>query len=170
MQQMGSEYSDFYATILGGFFGSVVVEASVLAVKSLACSLLMVTYSACAVNALALDKEVSQMFPFDELYAVKKPGPENVDGSETEDDDDEDEAEDPEDDDEDEEEEGGEANGDEEGDPEDEPDANDGGNEDEDEDDDDEDDDEDGEDEDEEDEEEEEDEDELPQPPSKKRK
>ncbi|KAI4379884.1 hypothetical protein MLD38_006125 [Melastoma candidum] len=171
-QAMWGEHAD--SDLKGGLSAvleAFVAEASVLAVKTLACSLLLVASSTWAINILVKDMEISQRFPLDELHAVKKPGPENVDGSETEDDEDEDDNdEEDQEDDEDEEDDGGEANGDDEGDPEDKPEANADGNEDDDEDDDEDEDEDDDDEDEEEDEEEEEDEDELPQPPTKKRK
>ncbi|XP_039071762.1 nucleolin-like [Hibiscus syriacus] len=137
---------------------ALLAETLVLAGKSVACLLMLTGTVLNDMNASLNLTAVDQRFPFDELLKREQPGPENKDGSDTEDDDEDEE--DKVDDDDFLAEEG------EEGDPEDDPEANgNGGSSDEDDDNEDDDDADDEEEEDEEDED-----DEVPQPPSKKRK
>ncbi|XP_073279055.1 uncharacterized protein [Primulina huaijiensis] len=151
------------------FAEAAALQTILAAQKSLACLLLLM--GALLNNIDVLPDLTEKRFPIDDLHRLEKPGPENKDASDTEDDELDDDADELDDDDDagDEDFSAGEEGGDdEEGDPEDEPEANGNGGsgDDEEEDDDDGDDDEDG-DEDEGDEEEEEEED---QPPAKKRK
>ncbi|XP_044472466.1 phosphopantothenoylcysteine decarboxylase subunit SIS2-like [Mangifera indica] len=164
------------AVVLDSIFLStmenLVAETAIVLKNSITWYLFMMEFIPNAKNIF--DKELGTFgrFPFSELYAVKKPGPENKDGSDTEDDeeDDDEDAADDQDEDAGEDEDGSDEEGDNEGDPEDEPAANgDNGSGDE-EDDDEEDEEADDDDEEEEEEEDEEDEEEIPQPPAKKRK
>ncbi|XP_021757853.1 glutamic acid-rich protein-like [Chenopodium quinoa] len=170
----------FYSSQLGQINGSsnlefVMLETLLLAGNSLACLLLLTGALLGGVSKLPGLTAIEDRFPIEELRKTERPGPENKDGSDTEDDDEEDEdAVEDQDDDDDEDFSGGEAGGDDddEGDPEDdEPGANangEGGSDDDDDDDDDGDDDDDDAEDGEEEEEDEEEEDD--QPPAKKRK
>ncbi|KAL9260049.1 hypothetical protein AKJ16_DCAP05304, partial [Drosera capensis] len=150
---------------------AVAVDAFLVTGQSLACLLFrMGHFSENATNPLEF-YPVEKRFPIDELHKVQRPGPENKDGSDTEDDDEDDDEDSVEDDDDGDEdfsgEEGGEEEDDEEGDPDDAEANGQGGS------DDDEDDDggEDGDDDDnDEDDEDEEDEDEEEKRPAKKKK
>ncbi|KAK1400065.1 prostatic spermine-binding protein-like [Heracleum sosnowskyi] len=148
---------------------AVVVDSVLAAQKAFLCFLVLAEGLLKNENGLLDLIGGDQRFPVDELHRRKRPEPENVDGSDTEDDDEDDDDAEQDDDEGDEDfsgEEGGED--DEEGDPEEDPVANgNGGSDDEDEGDDDDGDDEDGDDD--EDEEDEDDEDEEDAPPAKKR-
>ncbi|PIN20328.1 hypothetical protein CDL12_07008 [Handroanthus impetiginosus] len=154
--------------VLCSFVEAAVVNTLLAAQKSLACLLMLTGSLLNDVDGLPDWNE--KWFPMSELYRLEKPGPENQDASDTEDEDEDDEDADDQDDDDagDEDFSGGEEGGDDdEGDPEEDPEANGNeGSDDDDEEDDDGDDDEDGD----EDDDEEEDEDEEDQPPAKKRK
>ncbi|KAK0572407.1 hypothetical protein LWI29_031133 [Acer saccharum] len=143
----------------------VVAETAIVATNSIVWSLLMMGTLPDGTNFLPTGPDSFERFPFSELHAVKKPGPENKDGSDTEDDEEdeeEDAADDPDEEGEEEEaEDGSGEENDDEGDPEDEPEANGGGGSGDEDDDDDDDDDDGEEEEDEEEEEEDEDDDEL---------
>ncbi|CAI9758919.1 unnamed protein product [Fraxinus pennsylvanica] len=149
------------------FVEAVAVQTLLAAQKSLACLLIESLLN----NVDGVPNLIEKRFPLNDLRRMEKPGPENKDGSDTEDDDEEDDGEDADeqvdDDDGDEDFSGGEEGGDdeEEGDPEGNPEANgnDGSDNEDDDGDEDEDEDEDGEDEEEEEEEED-------QPPAKKKK
>ncbi|KAI9191369.1 hypothetical protein LWI28_007591 [Acer negundo] len=176
---METESLHLNAVVLQSFLRSamefVVAETAIVATNSIAWSLLMMGTLPDGTNFLPTGPDSFERFPFSELHAVKKPGPENKDGSDTEDDeeDEEDDAADDPDEEGEEEEEAEDGSGeenDDEGDPEDEPEANGGGGSGDEDDEDDDDDDDGEEEEDEEEEEEDEDEDEVPQPPTKKRK
>ncbi|XP_024034471.1 phosphopantothenoylcysteine decarboxylase subunit VHS3-like [Citrus clementina] len=161
-------------TALRSAIEAVVAETAIVAAKSISLSLLVIGTMPHGTDLLCKEPSAFGRFPFGELYAVKKPDPENKDGSDTEDDeedDDDDAAEDP-DDEEGEEEDGSGEEGKDNGDPEDEPEANGDGASGDDDDEEEDDDDDDGEEEDDDDDEEDEDEDEdeIPQPPTKKRK
>ncbi|KAJ0031007.1 hypothetical protein Pint_12446 [Pistacia integerrima] len=167
------------AVVLDSIFRSaietLVVETAIVLNNSIPWYLLMMESMPNEKNILNKELGTFGRFPFSELYAVTKPGPENKDGSDTEDDeeDDDEDAADDQDDDAGEDEDGSDEEVDAQGDPEDEPEANGAngsGDEDDDDEDDDDDDDDDGEEEEEEDEDDEEDEEEIPQPPAKKRK
>ncbi|KNA18851.1 hypothetical protein SOVF_066980 [Spinacia oleracea] len=106
----------------------VMLETLLLAGKSLACLLLMTGALLGGVSELPGLTPTEDRFPIDQLRKTERPGPENKDGSDTEDDDEEDEdAVEDQDDDDDEDFSGGEEGGgddDEEGDPEDDTEAN----------------------------------------------
>ncbi|KAK8644830.1 hypothetical protein V6N13_118695 [Hibiscus sabdariffa] len=151
---------------------ALLAETLVLAGKSLVCLLMLTGSVLNDMNASLNLTAVDQRFPFGELLKREHPGPENKDGSDTENDD-EDEEDNVDDQDDDEDDEDFSAEEGEEGDPEDDPEANGNGGsgeEDDEDDDGDDDDDEDDDAEDEEEEDEEDEDDEVPQPPSKKRK
>ncbi|XP_039024440.1 glutamic acid-rich protein-like [Hibiscus syriacus] len=160
-----------FGSSVGFVLQAMVVQTAIVATKSAAWLLMMMGTLPNGIGVFNQEPEAYAGFPLTQLIGMTKPGPENKDASDTEDDDDEDEDEAVDEQDEDAGEEEDES-GEEEGDPEDEPEANrDGGSGDDNGDDDDDDDgDEDDDDEGEEEEEEEEDEDEELQPPAKKRK
>ncbi|KAM5548055.1 phosphopantothenoylcysteine decarboxylase subunit VHS3 [Rosa sericea] len=163
-----SERNSFW---VGSVLEAMVVNTVLSAHNSLALLLLATGSLMNDINVSPKLAAVTGSFPFEELFKLEKPGPENKDASDTEDDeedDDDDDVPEEEDDAGDEDFSGEEG---EDADPEDEPEANgDGGSDDDDDKDEDDDDGDDDEDEDAEDEEEEEEEEEVPQPPAKKRK